>query len=269
MEIEDSTVELLKIILDFITKMAYPIILGGFIFIFKQELRLILLELKKILDKVRSGELEIRSGDVAIMAAQRLRQEPLDAAAKKIQKLLSPAAPLAVGYVHSFIEKIKLDDSGIKILKIDGREPGPEDDIIKAITICIPCRLTDRDISLSTEKLVKDRYPTPNTMKTLEVRSNMDGKPLRVFAILHENRLYPVDVPQTMTSIRLVLEFRKKDLIFGEGGMTAKQIEDFENENLNEFAALIEEKIKELRLTNYVRVIREGSYLFLPFNSKV
>jgi len=259
--------ELLKTILDFVAKVAYPVILGIAFVLFRKQLGGILKEFGGILLEVKERRLRLsfqgleldNPSPLAVASLQEVQNAPdLASAAKTIQKLLSPAAPLALGYVKNFVEKMKKSESGIQIEVVEDTT-GQKFETIKSFTIHIPEQLTDSDSSST--NLVRDKYPGAQ-IKNISIQS-ATGRPFTGLAVLHGDRLYPVDVPQTVTSIRHVFKFRGDELK-GKGKMKPEEIEKLENENLDEFANIIEKKIEDLQLSEYVRVIRRSSELFPP-----
>jgi hypothetical protein len=181
----------------------------------------------------------------------------LPSAAKIIQKLLSPAAPLVVGYVENFVARMKKGEDGIQINLLNDRSPP----ISSVFTIYIPHELTDEETSST--NLVQAKYPQTDIQKISIASNSPGGRTLTGFAIRNKDRLLPVDVPQTLTSIRLVFKFREDQLKM-EANMGTEQIKKLEAENLDEFAQILEDRVRKLEMSKCVRVIRDPSHLYPP-----
>src|ERR1044071_4496931 len=126
--------ELLKAILNFVSSIAYPLVLGLFLILFKKELRGLLEILRQfflnVKDRFEKGDIEqLKLGGVEMLLAKKLKadlvQEP-DSAGKIIQDLLSPAAPLALGYFDNFLKGLVVQtEGGFKFLhdeQLSGRQ---------------------------------------------------------------------------------------------------------------------------------------------------
>ena len=262
----DTAMELLKTILDFIAKIAYPLVIGLALCLFRRQLAASLEVLKGILTEIEEGRKNVRVGSIEVTssmeeaAALKVKQQDLPAAAETIQKLLSPAAPLALGYVDNFLAGCVVKKGGGFEVAVLEHPAGPKFEITRAFTIYIPRKLSD--IDSSSQNLVGDEYQGEE-IKSISIQSTY-GRPFTGFAVLRvdRNTLYPVDVPKTLTSIRHVFRFRQKQLKLQ--GFPDEAIARLENENLDEFAAIIEEKTESLRASGTVRVIREQNQLFSP-----
>jgi hypothetical protein len=233
--------------------------------LFRKEMGGILEVLRGILEEVKSRRLHfsvgnLTFGDLAKNTAEQLQKTNLDSAAKIVQELLSPAAPLAVGYVENFIARMMKGEDGIQYRLLNDSLP-PTTGIY---TIYIPHELTDAEAS-STD-LIHAKYPGRDIEKISIEPKISGGRIITGSAIRHQDRLIPVDVPQTLTSIRLVFRFRE-DQLKVKGNMEAGQIKKLEANSLNEFAEILQQRIKELEMSRCVRVIRDQSHLF-PENSK-
>src|SRR5215831_19087969 len=146
--------ELLKVILDFIARMAYPIVFGLLLILFREQIAGVFEILKQLVASVKggveTGQVALKYGDFTLSAAQKLRSDNLATAAKTIQDLLSPAAPLALGYVDNFLGGFVADsNSGFEYLKDDSLGKYR---VEKVFTIFIPRRLSD--IESSSQSLV-------------------------------------------------------------------------------------------------------------------
>ena len=222
--------------------------------------------LQGILQEVQKGRKNVRVGSIEVTnsmgeaAALKVKQQDLPAAAETLQKLLSPAAPLALGYVDNFLAGCILKKGGGFEIAVLENPPGKKYEITRVFTIYIPRKLSDVD-SLS-QNLVGDE-DRGEQIKSISIQSAY-GRPFTGFAVLRADRntLYPVDVPKTLTSIRHVFRFRQQQLKLQ--GFPDEAIARLENENLDEFAAIIEEKTDSLRASGTVRVIREQNQLFSP-----
>lgn len=253
--------ELLKVILDFVARMAYPIVFGLLLILFREQIAGVFEILKQLVASVKggveTGQVALKYGDFTLSAAQKLRSDNLATAAKTIQDLLSPAAPLALGYVDNFLGGFVLDsDNRFEYLKDDSLR---EYTVAKAFTIFIPRRLSD--IESSSQSLVHDKYGD-KPIKNISIKSQY-GRPFTAFAILDPDHdvLYPVDVPKTLTSIQHVFRFRERQLRI-EGNLGSKEITELENKNLDEFADILLKRTKSLQESGSIRVIRERTMLF-------
>jgi hypothetical protein len=253
--------ELLTVILDFVAKISYPLVLGLLLILFRKQFAGIFEVLRGILKEIESGRKNVSYGELALTTAAQLQKEDLGSAARIIQKLLSPAAPLALGYVDNFVRSFKKTDAGGISLEVAGEASSAEYEIVRNFTIYIPRRITD--IESSSRDLVRDKFPE-SEIKNISIQST-GGRPFTGLAVLKNGRIHPVDVPKTLTSIRLVFSFREQQLKV-EGGMGMREIERLENENLDEFAGIIEGKIKSEKMTGLVRVIRDRDELFSVAN---
>jgi hypothetical protein len=248
--------DLFKTILEFVAKIANPLVVIVTFLVFRKELKAILVVLRDILKNVKSGRLPFSVGNFTVgkLAEHILSEDPVSAA-KTIQKLLSPAAPLALGYVDNFIAGFKVKEDGGISLEVIGDSGKYE--IVKVFTIFIPHEISDEE-SIS-KNLIAARFPGKE-IKNMSIEST-GGRPFTGSAMLHEGRLFPIDVPKTLTSIRHVFKFREKQLRV-EGKMKDEEIEKLENENLDEFADIIEKRIETLRMSGCVRVVRKQSAVF-------
>ena len=108
---------------------------------------------------------------------QKIRSETPDSAAKTIQDLLSPAAPLALGYVDNFLQGLVVgDDGGFEFL------PDPQlgrFQIEKIFTIYIPRELPED--AASSPSLVEAEYRNEK-IKNISIQSKY-GRPFTAFAI--------------------------------------------------------------------------------------
>ena len=111
-----GNIELLKAILGFLAKIAYPLVLALFLILFRRQIASLgkmLLDLgQKVTGGIERGDLALKYGDWSVEALKKVRSENLDSAARTIQELLSPAAPLALGYVDNFLGGFIIGDSG-------------------------------------------------------------------------------------------------------------------------------------------------------------
>src|SRR5262249_47562237 len=149
----------------------------------------------------------------------------LATAAKTIQELLSPAAPLALGYVDNFLGGFVAgteNESGFHYQTDDSLKKYR---VATVFTIFIPRRLSD--IESTSQSLVHDKYGD-KPIKNISIKSKY-GRPFTAFAVLDpdQNVLYPVDVPKTLTSIQHVFRFRERQLRI-EGNLGSKEITELE-----------------------------------------
>jgi hypothetical protein len=253
--------ELLKVILDFIAKIANALVVCCLVILFKPQLGNILQRVMGILKNAEEGrqDLQLPGGfgvtNLSEAAALQVKKRDLPSAAKIIQKLLSPAAPLVVGYVENFVARMKKGEDGIQFKLLDERSL-PTASIF---TIYIPHELTDEETSST--NLVQAKYPEADIQKISIESNTQQGRTLTGFAIRIKDQLLPVDVPQTLTSIRLVFKFREDQLKM-EANMGTEQIKKLESDNLDEFADILEDRIKKLEMSKCVRVIRDPSHLY-------
>jgi hypothetical protein len=258
-ENKGNNVELLKIILDFISKIANPLVVCLLFILFRKEVGSIFEVLRGILEEVREHRLavsvgNVKVGDLAKNTAKQLQETNLDSAAQIVQELLSPAAPLAVGYVENFVVKMKRGEGGVQFNVTDASTPATS-----IYTIYIPHELTDEDTS--SIDLIHAKYPGANIEK-ISIESNAPGgRKFNGSAIRHEDSLLPVDVPQTLTSIRLVFKFREEQLKV-KGHLESEQIKKLEADSLDQFAKILQDRITELEMRKCVRVIRDPAHLF-------
>jgi hypothetical protein len=251
--------ELLKIILNFISSIAYPLVLGMLLILFRKEIGGALEILRQFFLKVKegfeSGRLDIAYGPFTARVAQKILSENPDSAAKTIQDLLSPAAPLALGYVDNFLQGLVVaGDGGFEFL------PDPQlgrYQIEKIFTIYIPRELPED--AASSPSLVEAEYRNEK-IKNISIQSKY-GRSFTAFAILRNTTLYPVDVPKTLTSIQQVFRYREKQLEI-DAKMDAVQIQALEGKNLETFADIIRDRTKSLQASRCIRIIRERSALF-------
>lgn len=255
--------ELLKLILDFIARIAYPIMFGLLLILFREQIAGVFEILKQLVASVKggveTGQVALKYGDFTLSAVQRLRSDNLATAAKTIQDLLSPAAPLALGYVDNFLGGFGAgngNDSGFHYLADDALK---QYRVAKVFTIFIPRRLSD--IESASQSLVHDKYGD-KPIKNISIESKY-GRPFTAFAVLDPGQdiLYPVDVPKTLTSIQHVFRFRETQLKV-EGNLGSKEITELENKNLDEFAEILLQRTKSLQESGSIRVIRERAMLF-------
>jgi hypothetical protein len=254
--------ELLKLILDFIARIAYPIMFGLLLILFREQIGGVFEILKQLVASVKggveTGQVALKYGDFTLSAVQRLRSDNLATAAKTIQDLLSPAAPLALGYVDNFLGGFVADNGigGFHFLADDALK---QYRVAKVFTIFIPRRLSD--IESASQNLVYDKYGD-KPIKNISIESKY-GRPFTAFAVLdpEQDILYPVDVPKTLTSIQHVFRFREAQLKVA-GNLGSKEITELENKNLDEFADIVLERTKSLQESGSIRVIRERTMLF-------
>ncbi len=254
--------ELLKLILDFVARIAYPIMFGLLLILFREQIGGVFEILKQLVASVKggveTGQVALKYGDFTLSAVQRLRSDNLATAAKTIQDLLSPAAPLALGYVDNFLGGFVADNGGggFHFLADDALK---QYRVAKVFTIFIPRRLSD--IESASQNLVHDKYGD-KPIKNISIESKY-GRPFTAFAVLdpEQDTLYPVDVPKTLTSIQHVFRFRETQLKV-EGNLGSKEITDLENKNLDEFADIVLARTKSLQESGSIRVIRERTMLF-------
>jgi hypothetical protein len=254
--------ELLKLILDFIARIAYPIMFGLLLILFREQIAGVFEILKQLVASVKggveTGQVALKYGDFTLSAVQRLRSDNLATAAKTIQDLLSPAAPLALGYVDYFLGGFVADNGigGFHFLADDALK---QYRVAKVFTIFIPRRLSD--IESASQSLVHDKYGD-KPIKNISIESKY-GRPFTAFAVLdpEQDILYPVDVSKTLTSIQHVFRFRETQLKV-EGNLGSKEITELENKNLDEFAEILLERTKSLQESGSIRVIRERTLLF-------
>ena len=254
--------ELLKLILDFVARIAYPIMFGLLLILFREQIGGVFEILKQLVASVKggveTGQVALKYGDFTLSAVQRLRSDNLATAANTIQDLLSPAAPLALGYVDNFLGGFVADNGsgGFHFLADDALK---QYRVAKVFTIFIPRRLSD--IESASQNLVHDKYGD-KPIKNISIESKY-GRPFTAFAVLdpEQDTLYPVDVPKTLTSIQHVFRFRETQLKV-EGNLGSKEITDLENKNLDEFADIVLARTKSLQESGSIRVIRERTMLF-------
>ena len=252
--------ELLKIILNFISSIAYPLVLGMLLIVFRKEIGGALGILRqfflKVNERFESGDIDrLTVGSLTLELTKKIRSEAPDAAAKTIQDLLSPAAPLALGYVDNFLQGLVVgDDGGFEFLP--DAQLG-QFRIEKVFTIYIP-RDLPKDAA-SSPSLVEAEYGNEK-IKNISIQSKY-GRPFTAFAILRDTTLYPVDVPKTLTSIQQVFRYREKQLEI-DAKMDAVQIQALEGKNLETFADIIRDRTKSLQASRCIRIIRERSALF-------
>jgi hypothetical protein len=254
-----ANTELLKVILGFVGKIAYPLVLALFLILFRREIaslgRMLLDFGQKVTGGLERGDLNLSIGEFAIAAAKKMRSENLDSAARTIQELLSPAAPLALGYVDNFLGGFIIGETGcFKYERADELTPYRMVDIF---TVYIPRTL--EDIESTSQSLVHDVYGNAGA-KNISIQSKY-GRPFTGFAVLHEGTLYPVDVPKTLTSIQHVFNYRGEQLRIG--GMRVEDIKRLEEQNLTDFANIVKERTKALQQSGCIRVVRRSEALFL------
>src|SRR5262245_42177330 len=101
--------ELLKVILNFISSIAYPLVAGILLVLCRDQIRTILEMLGRFLFKVNerfeAGEMEIRLWNVKLGPLAK-------SAAETIEDLLSPAVPLALGYFDNFLKGLVVQGDG-------------------------------------------------------------------------------------------------------------------------------------------------------------
>ncbi|HEY3602317.1 MAG TPA: STING domain-containing protein [Chthoniobacterales bacterium] len=253
-----ASIELLKVILGFIAKIAYPLVLALFLILFRREIasvgRMLLIFGQKITGGIERGDLALKYDKWTLEAAQKVRSENLDSAARTIQELLSPAAPLALGYVDNFLGGFVIGETGcFKYERADELRPYRMVDIF---TVYIPRTL--EDIESTSQSLVHDVYGKAGT-KNISIQSKY-GRAFTGFAVLHGDTLYPVDVPKTLTSIQHVFNYRGEQLRIG--GMKAEDIKRLEEQNLTDFANIVKERTKALQQSGCIRVVRKSEVLF-------
>jgi len=247
--------EMLKVVLDFIAKIANPLVVCLLFVLFRKEVGSIFEVLKGILEEVKERRLRLSIGNWTVGDLEQLQKADLDSADKIIQELLSPAAPLAVGYVENFIVRMKRSENGIQFKPLNDASTLTTG----VYTIYIPPILTD--VEATSPDLIHAKYPGMDVQK-ISIESKIPGgRIITGSAIRHEGRLLPVDVPQTLTSIRLVFKFREEQLKV-KGKLGAEQIKKLESDNLKQFADIIEDRIRDLEMSKCIRVIRDQSQLF-------
>jgi nucleotide-binding STING sensor domain-containing protein len=253
--------ELVKTLLDFVARIAYPLVLALFLVLFRPQLAAMFLVLEKIFKTVQGGvergDVEIKYGSLTVSAARKLRSDNLESAAKTVQELLSPAAPLALGYIDNFLHGLVVTSDGR--FRFGVEESLAQYRTLTILTIYIPRSL--RDDEPQAPNLINDEYRDED-IRNVSIESKY-GRPFTGFAILRANCLYPVDVPKTLTSIRHVFKFRERQLMV-DAHMDATQIDELERKNLDEFARIVEDRSRELQESGCIRVIRDRSALFAP-----
>jgi hypothetical protein len=258
MESQDWTLEFIKAILDFLSKVAYPFILCISLVLFKNELRGILEVLRGIMDDIKTGRTKFKythDGGVEVSKnlALQVKEQDLPSATKTIQELLSPAAPLVVGYVENFIARMRINEGGVQFKLLDGGSS-----LTMAIyTVYIPHELSDEEARSG--NLIHAKFPGMDVKKIAIESNSVEGRTLTGAAILHNGALIAVDVPQTLASIRLVFRFREDQL---KKNMGTDEIKKMETDSINEFAKILQDRIGELQMSKCVRVIRDPSHLF-------
>lgn len=253
-----ANTELLKVILGFVAKIAYPLVLVLFLILFRREIASLGRMLRNFGRTVTGGiarrELALKWDKLTLGAADKLRSEDPDAAARTIQKLLSPAAPLALGYVANFLGGFIIGETGcFKYERADELRRYP---IVDTFTVYIPRTL--EDIESTSQSLVHDVYGKARA-KNISINSKY-GRPFTGFAVLHQDRLYPVDVPKTLTSIQHVFDYRGKQLEIE--GLKAEDIKRLEEQNLTDFFNIVKKETKALQQSGCIRVVRESEALF-------
>ncbi|HSV63605.1 MAG TPA: STING domain-containing protein [Chthoniobacterales bacterium] len=250
--------ELLKVILGFLGKIAYPLILVLFLILFRREIaslgRMLLDFGQKVTGGIERGDLALKYGDWSVEALKKVRSENLDSAARTIQELLSPAAPLALGYADNFLGGFIIGDSGC--FRYERSDELRQYRMADIFTVYIPRTL--EDIESTSQSLVHDVYGNARA-KNISIQSKY-GRAFTGFAVLHEGTLYPVDVPKTLTSIQHVFNFRGDQLRIG--GMKAEDIKRLEEQNLTDFANIVKERTKALQQSGCIRVVRKSEALF-------
>lgn len=249
----ESATELLKAILDFVARVAYPVLIGGLLLVYRKQMAALFAVLSKysdrILGRVAEGKVDLSIGPLALKTAQDLRNEDINAAAKKVEDLLSPAVPLALGYVENFLDGVVIEGGTFQYeLDASLRKYA----VAKSFTICIPREL--RKIDGAATNLVRDEY-SQEKIEIVAIRSKF-GRPFTGFAILREDVLYPVDVPKTLTSIQRVFDFRKQQLNVN-AHMSLDDIKKLECKNLDEFETVLKDNTQGLRDSGCIRVIRD------------
>ncbi|HKP01897.1 MAG TPA: STING domain-containing protein [Chthoniobacterales bacterium] len=253
-----ANIELLKVILGFLGKIAYPLILALFLILFRREIanlgRMLLDFGQKVTGGIERGDLGLKYGDWSIEALKKVRSENLDSAARTIQELLSPAAPLALGYVDNFLGGFVIGESGC--FKYERANELSQYRIVGIFTVYIPRTL--EDLESSSQSLVHDVYGSARA-KNISIQSKY-GRAFTAFAVLHEGTLFPVDVPKTLTSIQHVFNYRGEQLRIG--GMKVEDIKRLEEQNLTDFANIVKERTKALQQSGCIRVVRKSEALF-------
>lgn len=188
-----------------------------------------------------------------------MRAPNINAAARTVQDLLSPAVPLALGYVDNFLASVVIDDGGFQYQL---EEPQKNYTMAKYFTICIPKEL--HDSTDTSPNLVRTEYGQEK-IEVVAIRSKL-GRPFTGFAILRGSTLYPVDVPKTLTSIRRVFRFRQTQLKV-ESNMADDEIKKLESKNLDEFEEVLKANTKALRNSGHIQIVRDPRLLFVPPDS--